>query len=178
VYPDATIQQGIDYATGLIDTYCGTSFEAKSFSVTKDGNNSTSLWIGVLFIASLTSVTVDGVAQTLSDIVARPEGVIVHKNGVFTWQWWGQNIVVQGTAGVTTVAPTDIAWACRTIARQYCLELHSRIPSRAIQLSNEAGQFEVRAQAGGPGRPTNLPDVNVVLNRNKHKPGNNGAMFG
>lgn len=176
VFPDATLQQGIDYATTLIDGYCGTSFEAKTFNVTKDGNNSVSLYVGVLFIRSLTSVTVDGVAQTPSDIVARPEGVVVHKNGVFTWQPWGQNVNVQGTAGVTTTPAEDIKWACRTIARQWCLELHSRIPSRAINVTNEMGNFEVRAQAGGQGRPTSLPDVNAVLNRNKHKPGMMGAV--
>jgi hypothetical protein len=176
VYSDPTLQQGIDYATDLIDGYCGTSFEAKPFNVTKDGNNSISLYVGVLFLRSLTSVTVDGVAQTLGDIVYRPEGVIVHKNGFFTWQPWGQNIVVQGTAGVTTTPTEEIKWAARTIARDFCLNLHTRIPSRALTLTNDLGQIEVRAQAGGPGRPTNLPDVNAVLNRNKHKPGMTGAV--
>jgi hypothetical protein len=178
VYPDATLQTGIDYATELIDGYTGTSFEAKAFSVTLDGSGSMRQYVGVLFIRSLTSVTIDGVAQTLSDIVFQPDGVIVHKNGIFLRWWWGQNVVVSGTAGVTTTAPERIKWAARTIARDYALNLHSRIPSRALQLSNEMGQFEVRAQAGGPGRPTNLPDVNAVLNANKHKAGNMGQVFG
>lgn len=178
VYPDATLQAGIDFATSLIDIYCGTSFESKPFNVTRDGNNSSRLFIGVLFGRTLTAVTIDGVAQTLADIVHRPEGVIVHKNGFFTWQPWGQNVNVQGTAAVTTTPAEEIKWAARTIARDWALNLHSRIPSRALQVSNELGQFEVRAQAGGPGRPTNLPDVNVVLNRNKHKPGNIGVVFG
>jgi hypothetical protein len=178
VYPDATLQAGIDYATALIDGYCGTSFEAKAFNVTLDGSGLMVQYVGVLFIKTLTSVTIDGVAQTLGDIVPGPHGVIWHKNGIFTAWWWGQNVNVQGTAGVTTTPPEDIKWACRTIARQWCLELHSRIPSRAIQLSNEAGQFEVRAQAGGPGRPTNMPDVNARLNANKHKAGNMGQVFG
>src|SRR5262245_28548240 len=115
VYPDATLQQAIDYATGLIDGYCGTSFEAKTFTATKDGNNRSQLYIGVLFGRTLTSVTVDGIAQTLADIVHRPEGVLVHKNGLFTWQPYGQNVVAQGTAGVTTTPAEEIKWACRTI---------------------------------------------------------------
>jgi len=176
VCPDATLQQGIDFATELIDGYCGTSFEAKSFSVTLDGSGTTRQYTGVLFIRTLTSVTIDGVAQTLADIVAQPDGVIVHKNGVFLRWWWGQNVAVAGTAGVTTTPSERIKWACRTIARQYALDLHSRIPSRALSVTNELGNFEVRAQAGGPGRPTNLPDVNAVLNANKHKPGNMGAV--
>lgn len=178
VYPDATLQAGIDFATDLIDSYCGTSFEAKTFSVTLDGNNRFSIFTGVLFIRSLTSVTIDGVAQTLSDLVYANDGTVRHKNGAFTYQWWGQNVVIAGTAGVTATPSERIKWAARTIARDYALNLHSRIPSRALGVTNELGQFEVQAQAGGPGRPTALPAVNAVLNANKHKPGNSGAVFG
>jgi hypothetical protein len=178
VFPDATLQDGIDFATELIDGYCGTSFETKNFSVTLDGSGSFVQATGVLFIRSLTSVTIDGVAQTLSDLVYANDGTLRHKNGYFPSWWWGQNVVVAGTAGVTAVAGPRIKWACRTIARDYCLNLHSRIPSRALTVSNDLGQIEVRAQAGGPGRPTNMPDVNAVLNANKHKPGNSGSFFG
>lgn len=178
VYPDAVLQDGIDYATELIDGYCGASFEAKSFSVTLDGNGRMAIVTGVLFIRTITSVTIDGIAQSAADFVGRPDGVVVWKGGYFIAQPWGQNVVIAGTASFTTTPDEDIKWAARTIARQYALDLHSRIPSRAISVTNEAGSFEVRAQAGGPGRPTSLPDVNAVLNRNKHKPGNIGqAVF-
>jgi hypothetical protein len=174
VHPDATLQSGIDFATDLIDDYCGTSFEAKAFTVTKDGTGRVDLYIGVLFVATLTSVLIDGVSVPVGNFKARPEGVLVRTDGVFTPSLYGLNVIVSGTAGVTPTPAEDIKWACRTVARQYALELHSRIPSRALQVSNELGQFEMRAQAGGPGRPTSLPDVNVVLNRNKHKAGNMG----
>jgi hypothetical protein len=174
VYPDATLQSGIDFATGLIDGYCGTSFESKTFTVTRDGTGRVDLYIGVLYVVTLTSVMIDGVSVPTSSFLARPEGVLVHTAGIFTPSLYGLNVIVSGTAGVTTTPAEDIKWATRTIARQYALELHSRIPSRALQVSNELGQFEMRAQAGGPGRPTSLPDVNVVLNRNKHKAGNMG----
>jgi hypothetical protein len=174
VHPDATLQSGIDFATDLIDDYCGTSFEAKAFTVTKDGTGRVDLYIGVLFVATLTSVLIDGVSVPVGNFKARPEGVLVRTDGVFTPSLYGLNVIVSGTAGVTSTPAEDIKWACRTVARQYALELHSRIPSRALQVSNELGQFEMRAQAGGPGRPTSLPDVNVVLNRNKHKAGNMG----
>lgn len=178
VYPDQVLTDGIDFATELIDSYCGSSFEPKSFTVTLDGNGRTAIVTGVLFIRSITSATVDGVAQTLADLVGRPDGVVVHKNGTFTAQPWGQNVVIAGTAGVTTTPSERIKWACRTIARDYALNLHTRIPSRALSISNEFGQLEVRAQAGGPGRPTNLPDVNAVLNASKHKAGHmGGAVF-
>ena len=175
VYPDATLQDGIDFATELIDGYCGTSFEAKSFSVTLDGNGSSYLLTPVMFIRTITSVSFDGVAQVAADFVGRNEGLVVSKVGVFPFAPFGNNVVVAGTAGFSTTPSPRMKWAARTIARQYALELHSRIPSRALSVSNELGQFEVRAQAGGQGRPTNMPDVNAVLNANKHKPGNVGG---
>lgn len=174
VYPDSVLTSGIAFATDLIDNYTGTSFEAKAFTVTKDGTGRIDLYIGVLFVVSLTSVLIDGVSVPVGNFKARPEGVLVRTDGVFTPSLYGLNVIVSGTAGVTTTPAEEIKWACRTIARQYALELHSRIPSRALQVSNDLGQFEMRAQAGGPGRPTSLPDVNVVLNRNKHKAGNMG----
>lgn len=61
-------------------------------------------------------------------------------------------------------APPTIEWAVRTIARQYCLDLVSRIPDRALQLQTEFGSVQL-AQAGGHWRPTSLPEVNAQLNR-------------
>jgi hypothetical protein len=59
--------------------------------------------------------------------------------------------------------PETIRWAVRTIARQYCLDLVSRIPDRALQLQSEFGSIQL-AQAGGNWRPTSLPEVNAKLN--------------
>lgn len=163
-YPDATLQDGIDFATELIDDYCGTAFEYKAFTVTLDGEGRTSLFADVLYMRTITSLKIDGVtfAGTLRTY---DWGVLAFTDGnVFPF---GSLIEIIGTAGMTAAAPKRIAWAARTIARDYCLNLHTRIPSRALQLTNELGQIEVRAQAGGPGRPTNMPDVNAVLNRYK-----------
>ncbi|MFF4408120.1 hypothetical protein [Streptomyces sp. NPDC001404] len=61
-------------------------------------------------------------------------------------------------------APETIRWCVRTLARQWCLDLVSRIPDRALQLQSEFGSVQL-AQAGGPWRPTSLPEVNAQLNR-------------
>ncbi|MER5258539.1 hypothetical protein [Streptomyces sp. NPDC002855] len=64
----------------------------------------------------------------------------------------------------TDAAPETIRWCVRTLARQYCLDLVSRIPDRALQLQSEFGSVQL-AQAGGNWRPTSLPEVNAHLNR-------------
>lgn len=60
--------------------------------------------------------------------------------------------------------PETIRWCVRRIARQYALDLVSRVPDRALQLQTEFGSVQL-AQAGGPWRPTSLPEVNAHLNR-------------
>lgn len=165
VYPDATLQDGIDFATELIDDYCGAAMEFKSFSVEMDGPGSNSLFIDVLFVQTITSLLIDGVAFT-GTVRRYPWGVITLPNGFFPF---GALISITGTAGFSATAPKRIAWAARTIARDYALNLHTRSPSRALQITNDLGQIEVRAQAGGAGRPTNMPDVNAVLNRYRQK---------
>ncbi|WP_410591078.1 hypothetical protein [Amycolatopsis sp. lyj-23] len=65
--------------------------------------------------------------------------------------------------------PTAIRWAVRTIARQWAVDLHSRMPDRALSINSEFGQVSL-AQAGGDWRPTSLPEVNAVLNRYRSRP--------
>ncbi|MFI9206197.1 hypothetical protein [Streptomyces sp. NPDC053048] len=64
----------------------------------------------------------------------------------------------------TDAPPETIRWCVRTLARQYCLDLVSRVPDRALQLQSEFGSIQL-AQAGGTWRPTSLPEVNAQLNR-------------
>lgn len=59
--------------------------------------------------------------------------------------------------------PETIRWCVRRLARQYCLDLVSRIPDRALQLQSEFGSIQL-AQAGGSWRPTSIPEVNARLN--------------
>lgn len=65
--------------------------------------------------------------------------------------------------------PVTIRWAVRTIARQWLVDHHARMPERALSLVNEYGQTNL-AQAGGDWRPTSLPEVNAVLNRYRERP--------
>jgi hypothetical protein len=73
---------------------------------------------------------------------------------VYTGQKWGS---------VEMPVPATIAWCVRAIARQFILDHVSRIPDRALQLQSEFGSIQL-AQAGGPWRPTSLPEVNAKLN--------------
>lgn len=85
---------------------------------------------------------------------------------------FGVETVEEYTGAAWTVElppPVSIRWAVRTIARQWLVELHSRLPDRAMSMTNEYGQINL-AQAGGPWRPTSQPEVNAVLNRYRERP--------
>ena len=160
----------LDYADALIDKYCGTSFVHKPFSVRLDGNGRIDITSGVLFPQTLTSVTVSGVAVAdTSGWGLHEDGWIIRDTGSFKSEVVGRNVVIAGTAGFSVTPPDGIAWAALTIARQHILDQVSRIPDRALSVANEFGNIML-AQAGGHWRPTNLPDVNVVLNRYRHRP--------
>lgn len=173
-YPDAAITEGIAWAKVVIDDYCGTSFEPEAFTVTVPGTGTAHLrptWPdghAVLFIQTITACTVDGTAVAdVSGWGVRDGSVVVRDTGTFTAPTVGDNVVLSGTAGVAAV-PADIAWCARTLARQYVLELNSKVPKRELT-GGESSGFGLMAQAGGIGRPTNLPDVNARLARNRHR---------
>ena len=159
----------LEYADALIDKYCGTSFTYKAFSVTLDGNGRNNINTCVLFMQTLTTVTVSG--DTVADTSGwglHEDGLLIRDSGAFSSSVVGRNVTVAGTAGVTSTPPDGIEWSALTIARQHILDQVSRIPDRALSVANEFGNIML-AQAGGHWRPTNLPDVNAVLNRHRHR---------
>lgn len=173
VWPDATVTEAITYADALIDDYCGTSFEYKSFSETVDGSNSEVLRISTLYPQTLSSVTIDGDAQVTTNWSLRPEGIIIRDTGTFPYQSPGLNVAVAGTAGRTSAAPVEIGLAARSIAIGYLRLYEERIPERALSVQSEFGQIML-AQPGAPWRPTEYPAVNALLNRWRARP---PAMF-
>ena len=161
---DDNIDDAIAWADSVIDKYTGVSFEYKSFTFTLDGTGVEALHLPILYPRTLTSVDVDGYAQNTTGWAIREEGVIIRSTGVFELTFPGQNVVVSGTAGKTVAAPDQISWCSSALAQYYLLELTSQVPDRTISMANEFGQFQL-ALAGGPGRPTALPEVNAILAR-------------
>ena len=118
----------------------------------------------------LLSASIDGTAftaQEKTDTALFEDGTMQRKSGIWTYTNPGGKVIVEYEAGVGTVAASDIRWAARTLARYHLVEQWSRIPDRAISLSSEFGNIQL-AQPG-MNRPTPLPDVNVVLNRHRHR---------
>ena len=173
-YPDDDITDGIAFAKTLIDEYTGTSWEADAFSLTIDGSGTARLTLEdpydgrrILFPRSITSCTIDGTSQTTSGWTLFPEGFVLRDEDTFTYTWPGRNVVIAGTAGITTSAPDDIAFVARTLARQYVIDLISRVDDRAVMMTTELGS--IRLAQPGARYPTGLPQVDAILNRRRQR---------
>ena len=135
-----------------------------------NGTNSQVFRLTQMFPETLLSASVDGTALSaseLSDTALFEDGTIQRKDGVWSYTNPGNKVIVDYEYGSGVNAPNDIRWSARTLARYHLLEQVSRIPDRAISVQSEFGQIQL-AQPG-MNRPSPLPDVNVVLNRHRHR---------
>ena len=169
-FPLADLIDAIDYSTAIIDDYTGTSWVQRYHREILNGTNSDTIRVSKMFPATLLSASINGTAftsQEQTDTALFDDGTMQRKSNVWTYTNPGNLVVIEYEAGVVTVAPNDLRWAARTLARYHLLEQVSRIPDRAISVQSEFGQIQL-AQPG-MNRPTPLPDVNVVLNRHRHR---------
>ena len=169
-FPAADLVAAIDYATQIINDYTGVSWVQRYHREVLNGTNAQTIRVSQMFPTTLLSASIDGTAftaQEKTDTALFEDGTMQRKSGIWTYTNPGGKVIVEYEAGVGTVAASDIRWAARTLARYHLVEQWSRIPDRAISLSSEFGHIQL-AQPG-MNRPTPLPDVNVVLNRHRHR---------
>ena len=124
----------------------------------------------MMFPTKLLTASVDGSALSsgkIAEVAMFDDGLLQRKSDLWDYTDPGNLVVIEVEAGVGTVAPNDIRWAARTLARFHLLEQVSKIPSQAISVQSEFGQIQL-AQPG-MNRPSPLPDVNVILNRHRHR---------
>ena len=169
-FPLADLIDAIDYSTAIIDDYTGASWVQRYHRFVLNGTDTDLIRVPVMFPTTLLAASINGVALTAAQITNPAlfdDGILQRKSDVWDYTDPGNLVVIEVEAGVFTVAPNDLRWAARTLARYHLLEQVSRIPDRAISVQSEFGQIQL-AQPG-MNRPTPLPDVNVVLNRHRHR---------
>ncbi len=169
-FPAADLVDAIDYSAAIIDDYTGASWVQRYHHFTLNGTDTDTIRVPVMFPTTLLSASINGSALSaskVSEVALFDDGTLQRKSDLWDYTTPGNLVVIEVEAGVGTVAPNDIRWAARTLARYHLLEQVSRIPDRAISVASEFGQIQL-AQPG-MNRPTPLPDVNVVLNRHRHR---------
>ena len=170
-FPAADLVGAINYATAVIEDYCGASFVQRYQRDVLNGTDSQSIRVTQLFPETLLSASIDGTALTadeITDTALFQDGTMTRKDSTWTYTQPGNKVTIEYEYGLAATAPEDIRWAARTLARYHLLEQVSRIPDRATSINSEFGQI-VLSQPGGLNRPTPLNDVNVILNRHRHR---------
>ncbi len=169
-FPAADLVEAIAYSTELIDNYVGTSFVQRYQRDVLNGTDSQTIRATQMFPTTLLAASIDGTALTSSEITDTAlfeDGAMMRKDDVWAYTSPGNKVLIEYEYGVGKAAPADIAWCAKTLARYWLLEQVSRIPDRAISVQSEIGQIQL-AQPG-MNRPSPLPDVNVILNRHRHR---------
>jgi len=170
VFPAADVVDAIEYATVIIDDYCGASFVQRYSRDVLNGTNSAVIRLAQMFPETLLSASVDGTALSaseLSDTALFEDGTIQRKDGAWSYANPGNKCIIEYEHGSGVTAPNDIRWCAKTLARFHLLEQVSKIPSQATAINSDLGQI-VFAQPG-MNRPSPLPAVNTVLNRHRHR---------
>ena len=170
-FPLADLVKAITWSSEVIDNYVGASFVYRFHRDVLDGNNQSDIKLTHPFPQVIISGSIGGTALTatqISDLNKYDSGVIRLKDDVWEFNNPGGGIKINYEAGISKTPPADIAWAARTLARYHLIEQVSRIPDRAISVQSEFGNIQL-AQPG-MNKPTPIPDVNVILNRHRHRP--------
>ena len=171
-FPAADLVGAINYATAVIDDYCGASFVQRYKRDVLNGTDAQTIRVSEMYPTTLLAASIDGTALTaseISDCALFEDGSIRRKESVWTYNLPGNKCVLEYEFGMGTTAPEDIRWCARTLARFHLLEQVSRIPDRAVQIQSEFGSITL-SQPGGFTRPTPLPDVNVILVKHRQRP--------
>lgn len=164
-YPDARIEAAEDYIVGTLEREVNTAFVERTRVETHDGG-CYSILLDHAYVQSITSVTVDGTALTVSELQA-PAGLL-QRIVADTPQWFDnghQNVVVTYVYGYSSTPPLDIKEAVMQGVRSYLLSKKTSggTDDRRTQLSTEGGTMSL--VIAGEDRPTGYPELDAVINR-------------
>lgn len=169
-YPDSRCES---VAAAVVTTIDGevfgssaVGFVPRTVTETLDGNGRGALVLRTPYVRSLTSVTVDGVAVTVGDLVANG-GILRYADAGPTWPVGRQNVVVTYSAayGTGSTPPPDIKEAALQLTRYRLLAgaATSEVSARALSRSDDGGT--INFATAGADRPTGYPDVDAVVIR-------------
>ena len=169
-FPAADVGDAITYAEQIIDDYVGAPFVQRYQMDTMNGTDTQVIKGTKMFPTTLLAASIDGTALSATEIsntALFEDGTMRRKDSIWAYTEAGNNVVLEYEYGSSTYAPNDIRWCARTLARYHLLEQVSNIPDRAISIQSELGQIQLAQPSMN--RPTPLPDVNVILNRHRHR---------
>lgn len=174
-YTTARVTAARLWIESVIERKVGTSFEARSFTETVDGDDANcrgGILLSRPYVLTVTAVTSNGVAFTvgqLAEIAIDPSGILIRRTaGSYgsgdAWDSGIRNIAVTYTAGYSATPPADIKEAALTAARDWLMRRYQQqgVSDRTVSLTTEMGNITY-ASANDLFRPTGIPDVDAVI---------------
>lgn len=167
-YSDDMVALARDAVEALIEDVCGTSFIARAVTETLDGSGLTGIVLSKPFVLSVTSVSVDGVAETgyaYTSSAGLLERNITGGYSPTVWTAGRRNVAVTYQAGYTTACPADLKLAAMQATRDRVLRLRGQGPGdRQTSVTNDVGGTTTFTVADED-HPTGLPDADAVIMR-------------
>lgn len=164
-FTDSRVEDAAAYIIGIIEREVRASFIARTVTETLDGNSGDGLVLNTIYVRSVTSATVGGVASAYT--LSAPGGVLRQVSGSshVAWTKGLGNVVVVYVSGYSTLAtiPADIKEAAMRGTRAYLLETASSagVTDRRSSINNDAGT--INYVIAGENRPTGYPQVDAVI---------------
>ena len=171
-FPTSDIIDAIGWAENVVEDFCGTNWVGKFQRDELNGSNSQGLKLTRLFPRKILAASIDGTdltAAQIANMALTKTGLVVWDDDVWDYTSPGLKVIVDYVHGVGdhTGPPNDLRWAIRSLARFHLIDHLSRIPDRALSIQSEFGQIMLAQPSMD--RPTPLPDVNVILQRHRHR---------
>lgn len=166
-YTAARVTAARNWIESVIERNVGTSFEARTVTDEIHNGGVYSIALHKPFILSVTSATENGVAVT--DTLSVKGGVLQrYATGATSPTLWAsgcRNIKVTYQAGYSAAPPADLKEAALSAARDWLLRRYGQqgVSDRALSLQTEMGSTVYATASEKHGRPTGIPDVDVVI---------------
>lgn len=165
-FPDARLTAAHDWIVAIIERECGTSFIARSTTVTLNGSGRDALDLMSPYVQSIESVTVDDVALTAGEVSALiwQDGFLYQSTGAYWPATSRGNITVTYTTGYSTTPPGDLKEAALRGARHWLLTMDawSGVDERTTSMTSDYGTTTVIV--ADDKHPTGLPFVDATIN--------------
>ena len=170
-FPLADIIESIEWSERVVEDYIGTSYVHRYQRDVLSGTNEQSIRLTKMFPQKILTASIDGTALTsgeINKIALYETGMVIREDDVWDYTIAGRKVIIEYEYGKTKQPPQDLAYVIKTLTRFNLINAYSRIPERATSIQNEFGTVVLSQPSMG--RPTPLPELNVIINRHRERP--------
>lgn len=161
-YPDSRVLAVAEALTGAIEREVRTSFIGRTVTETFTTTNGCTLTLGTPYVLSITSLTLNGISVTPSDLLV-DAGVLTYKSHTRFASGLRGNAVVVYVAGYSASCPADIGEPLMFAVRDRLLATSPTAGIDARRTSMITDQGTINYVPAGTDHPTGYPDLDAAV---------------